>query len=196
MERITSAKFITSVADGKNLYAHNMPEIAVAGKSNVGKSSFINFICNNKKLARTSSEPGRTRLLNYFEINNGQLMLVDLPGYGFARVSKTEQQKWGDMVEGYFANSPALKHVFVLLDIRHEPTADDKQLIHFLYANNFNFTLIATKSDKLSKEAARKALTIITQSIGVGTADIIAVSALNKIGADKVYARITQVLGI
>ena len=130
---IKNASFLTSVADGGKLPDFGVPEIAFAGKSNVGKSSFINFLTNNGKLARTSGDPGRTRLLNYFSVNGGELVFVDLPGYGFAKVAKTEKAKWGAMIEGYLKNSPRLKNVFVLLDVRHEPTEDDKMLLDFLY---------------------------------------------------------------
>ena len=147
---IKQAKFIISVADGKNIPTYDAPEIAIAGKSNVGKSSFINFMVNQNKLAKTSQEPGRTRLLNYFEINNGEYYFVDLPGYGYAKVNRQEKQKWGALIENYFQTSENLINVFVLVDIRHEPTDDDKMLINYLYSYRIPFTIIATKADKLS----------------------------------------------
>src|SRR5690554_117270 len=146
---ILSAQFLTSVAKTSDL-PKGKPEIAIAGKSNVGKSSFINYICNNRKLARTSKDPGRTRLLNYFECNKGKFYLVDLPGYGYAKVSYTEKRKWAELLENYFEKSQGLKHVFVIVDIRHNPTDDDMDLINYLYYYNIPFSIIASKSDKLS----------------------------------------------
>ena len=165
---IKNAKFVISVADSDKLPSYDKAEIAVAGKSNVGKSSFINFITSNGKLARTSSEPGRTRLLNYFDINGGEFLLVDLPGYGFARVSKEEKAKWGKMIEGYLQKSPTLKHVFVLLDIRHTPSADDKMLLGYLYHFNIPFTVVATKADKLSRMQQQKSKKMIANELCMG----------------------------
>ena len=128
---IKNAEFLTSVALGSNLPNDSAPEIAIAGKSNVGKSSFINFLVNQKSLAKTSSTPGRTRLVNFFSINKGELYLVDLPGYGFARVSDEEKNKWAKLIEGYLTSSPMLKGVFLLVDCRLEPTDNDRLLIQF-----------------------------------------------------------------
>ena len=152
---ITKAEFKTSV--GSNNFPEGLTEIAVVGRSNVGKSSLINFLTNHGKLARTSKEPGRTRLINYFSINDGQFYLVDLPGYGYARVSDAEKEKWATLIESYLLESTGLKHVFVLVDIRHDPTALDKQMINYLYHYNVPFSIIATKADKLSRaETARQ----------------------------------------
>lgn len=192
---IKNAKFVTSVADSNALYDTGAPEIAIAGKSNVGKSSFINFICNNGKLARTSGDPGRTRLLNYFEINGGEFYIVDLPGYGYAKVAKTERSKWGGMIEGYLQKSDRLKNVFVLLDCRHEPTDDDKMLVNFLFHFNIPFTLIATKADKLSRQQQMKSRQIIASAMGVGADNIYFTSSLNKTGKDAIFERIAQILG-
>ena len=153
---IKNACFLVSVAKADSLPDFGAPEIAFAGKSNVGKSSFINYLANNGKLARTSGDPGRTRLLNYFSVNGGELVFVDLPGYGFAKVAKAEKAKWGEMIEGYLTGSARLKNVFVLLDVRHEPTSDDKMLLNFLYHYNIPFTIIATKCDKLSRAQLTK----------------------------------------
>ncbi|MGN0795638.1 MAG: ribosome biogenesis GTP-binding protein YihA/YsxC [Christensenellales bacterium] len=191
---IKQAKFILSVADKKNIPDYNVPEIAIAGKSNVGKSSLINYLTNQKKLAKTSSEPGRTRLLNYFQINNGEYYFVDLPGYGFAKVSKTEKAKWGDLIETYLSASPNLKNVFVLLDIRHEPTQDDLTMIDYLYKTSTPFTLIATKADKLSKQQTRKALMTISSVTGVGVDNIIVTSVQARVGKDEIEKRIDQIL--
>lgn len=191
---IKQAKFVTSVADKNNIKDYGVPEIAIAGKSNVGKSSFINFLTNQNKLAKTSSEPGRTRLLNYFEINNGEYYFVDLPGYGFAKVNRKEKEKWGDLIECYLTTSPELINVFVLVDIRHEPTQDDKTLINFLYSYNIPFTLIATKADKLSKSQQVKAKAVLASSLCVGVNDILVTSSSQKTGKEAVLQRINVLL--
>lgn len=192
---IKQAEFITSVGN-LNQIPHYDIEIAVAGKSNVGKSSFINAICNKKKLAKTSKEPGRTRLLNFFNINNGAYALVDLPGYGYAKVSDEEKLKWGTLIEHYFQVSKGLKSVFMLLDIRHDPTKDDMQMLQYLYFYHIPFTLICTKSDKLSKSAANKRKREIANFIGVGVDDVLTFSSLNKNGLQDIFDRIDSLLSI
>ena len=191
---IKNAKFVTSIADSKALYDTGACEIAIAGKSNVGKSSFINYICNNGKLARTSGDPGRTRLLNYFEVNGGEFYFVDLPGYGYAKVAKGEKAKWGAMIEGYLTSSERLKNVFVLLDIRHKPTDDDKMMVNFLFHYNIPFTLIATKADKLSRMQQTKNRQMLAAEMGVGVDNVYLTSALNKTGKEAIFERIAQIL--
>ena len=193
---IKSAEFFTSVGTTKAILNDDKPEIAVAGKSNVGKSSFINFICNNKKLAKTSKEPGRTRLINYFNVNKGEYYLVDLPGYGFAKVSDAEKAKWGTLIETYLKTSKSLKNVFLLLDIRHEPTSDDKLMLNYLYYYRIPFTIIATKADKLSRSACLKRRKEIADSVGVGVDNIFVTSSLNKTGAEDIYNRIDAILSV
>ena len=191
---IKQARFVVSVADGKNIKDFGAPEIAIAGKSNVGKSSFINFMVNQSKLAKTSSEPGRTRLLNYFEINNGEYYFVDLPGYGYAKAPKGEKDKWGALIENYLRTSENLINVFVLVDIRHEPTDDDKMLINYLYAYHIPFTVIATKADKLSRAQQQRAIGVISSALAIGRQDLIATSAEKKTGKEAVLARIDVLL--
>lgn len=191
---IKNAEFLTSVADSGKLPDFGAPEIAFAGKSNVGKSSFINFLTGNGKLARTSGDPGRTRLLNFFGINGREVVFVDLPGYGFAKVAKTEKAKWGAMIEGYLTGSANLKNVFVLLDVRHEPTADDKMLLNFLYHYNIPFTVVATKCDKLSRAQLTKRRAEIASSVGVGTGNVYMISALKKTGKEEILARLDALL--
>lgn len=191
---IKNAEFLTSVADSGKLPDFGAPEIAFAGKSNVGKSSFINFLTGNGKLARTSGDPGRTRLLNFFGINGREIVFVDLPGYGFAKVAKTEKAKWGAMIEGYLTGSANLKNVFVLLDVRHEPTADDKMLLNFLYHYNIPFTVVATKCDKLSRAQLTKRRAEIASSVGVGTGNVYMISALKKTGKEEILARLDALL--
>ena len=192
--RMKNAKFVISVADFNMIHQHDAPEIAIAGKSNVGKSSFINMLTNVKKLAKTSGEPGRTRLLNYFDINNGELMLVDLPGYGYARVPHGEQDKWAHLIEGYLTTSPKLLCVFLLVDIRHEASPLDKQLMSYLYYNNIPFTVIATKGDKLSKAQIVKAKKIVANSLSLTPASIYVTSALKKTGIQEVLDRIQELI--
>ena len=146
---IKNAEFITSAAKKEQFIRPEKPMIAVCGKSNVGKSSFINMLANRKKLAKTSSEPGRTRLVNYFDF--GQFILADLPGYGFAKVSKAEKEKWAKTLSAFFEKKEDISHVLMLVDCRHDPTADDVQMIEFLNYHVIPFTIVLTKADKLSK---------------------------------------------
>ena len=148
---IKRAEFVTSVGQGQSYPAPLACEIAIVGRSNVGKSSLINCLCNNRKLAKTSATPGKTRMINYFLLN-GEWYLVDLPGYGFAKTSKTERTNWGELMEEYL-RSGRPKHLFLLLDIRHAPSEEDKQMFRWVLYFGVPFTLIATKSDKLTKSA-------------------------------------------
>lgn len=191
---IKNAEFIVSVADSGKLPDFGAPEIAFAGKSNVGKSSFINFLTGNGKLARTSGDPGRTRLVNYFGVNGRSLIFVDLPGYGFAKVAKTEKAKWGNMIEGYLTGSRNLVNVFVLLDVRHEPTSDDKMLLNFLYHYNIPFTVVATKCDKLSRAQLTKRRAEIANAVGIGVGNVYLISALKKTGKEEMLARIDSLV--
>lgn len=192
--QIKQSKFLISVANSGKLPEYDAPEIAIAGKSNVGKSTLINFLVNNKKMAKTSSSPGRTRLLNYFEINNGEFNIVDLPGYGFAKAPKSEIAKWGEMIEGYFQNSDKLKNVFVLVDSRHEPSQDDIQLISYFYYYHIPFTIIATKTDKLSRAQIAKNRKLIAETFRIGIDNVIMSSSENRTGKEQILSRIEQVL--
>ncbi len=192
--QIKQSKFLISVASSGKLPEYSAPEIAIAGKSNVGKSSLINFLVNNKKMAKTSATPGRTRLLNYFEINNGEFNLVDLPGYGYAKASKVEKDKWGALIEGYFQNSENLKHVLVLVDSRHEPTQDDIQLVSYFFYYHIPFTIIATKTDKLSRQQISKSRKRIAETFRIGTSDVIMTSAETRQGKEELLSRLDSVL--
>jgi GTP-binding protein len=194
--RITNAKFITSATKKEDMPRTNAPEIAVAGRSNVGKSSFINFIANNGKLCRTSSEPGRTRLVNYFEMNSGQFYFIDLPGYGYAKVGKDEQAKWAKGIQDYFEYSEDLKHVFVLVDVRREPSDLDLVLINMLIAYSLPFTVIGTKADKLSKVQLSSNIGAIASRLKIGRDNVIPTSASAKMGKESVLDKIEQIIGV
>ena len=191
---IKNATFITSAARSEQFIKPEKPMIAVCGKSNVGKSSFINMLANRKKLAKTSSEPGRTRLVNYFDF--GEFILADLPGYGFARVSKTEKEKWGKTLDAFFKRKDEVTHVFMLLDARHDPTADDMQMIEFLHYNTIPFTAILTKADKLSKMKIKEHIKAIAADIYLGEGNLIATSAETGYGKDAVLQKLTDIIAL
>ena len=194
---IKKSSFVKGAADYKQCIVSDIPQIAVCGKSNVGKSSFINFLVNDSKLARTSKLPGRTRLINYFLINDGidgEFLLADLPGYGFAKVSDAEKLQWADLLEKYLAKERMLKHVFFLVDIRHDPTADDVVMYNYLFKNNVTYTIVATKADKLPKSQVKNRLRSIANFLKVGEGNLIAVSSTAKTGKDMVLDRIDKVL--
>ena len=172
----------------------NWPEVAFVGKSNVGKSSLINAVLGRKRLARTSGTPGKTRTINFFHVES-KLYFVDLPGYGYARISKSESAKWGEMVEGYLQNRPQLKRVFLLVDIRHEPNANDKMLYDWFEHYNIPFTLVATKSDKLKRSQVPKHLGIIRRNLGAPEPPL-AFSSETRDGRDQLWSLILDSCGI
>lgn len=182
---IRRARFVTSLDGLKPFEGQGLPEIALAGKSNVGKSSLINRVTGNGKLARTSSEPGKTRLINLYEINQ-QILLADLPGYGFARAPQEEKKKWGRMIEGFLSGSPNLKHVLQLVDIRHEPTQDDQTMAGYLRHYGLTFTVIATKADKLSRAAVGRNIQAICRTLAVQPWEVIPFSAEDGTGRDRI----------
>lgn len=194
MEKLTikNATFITSAATKSQFITPTKPMIAVCGKSNVGKSSFINMLANRKKLAKTSSEPGRTRLVNYFDF--GDFILADLPGYGFARVSKAEKGKWAKTLDDFFKAKENIAHVFMLADSRHNPTEDDKQMIEFLHYHTIPFTVTLTKADKLSKMKLKEQIKNIAASLYLGTGNLLATSSETGYGKDAVLEKIANVL--
>lgn len=197
MFRIKKAEYVKGAATYGQCIVSSLPQIAIAGKSNVGKSSFINYLAGDGKLARTSKLPGRTRLINFFVVNADtpdEFLLTDLPGYGYAKVSDAEKLKWAKLLEEYLASEKMLKHVFFLVDIRHEPTKDDITMYNYLFYNHVPFTLVATKADKVSKSQVKNRCRAIANSLGLGEANVVAVSSLDKTGKEAVLQRIETVL--
>ncbi len=191
---IKEATFITSAAKKEQFITPDRPMIAVCGKSNVGKSSFINMLANRKKLAKTSSEPGRTRLVNYFDF--GEFILADLPGYGFARVSKTEKEKWAKTLDHFFQDKGKLAHVLMLVDARHDPTADDMQMIEFLHYHTIPFTIVMTKADKLSKMKLKEHTKAIAADLFLAPANLIATSAETGYGKAEILQKLREVIDL
>ena len=190
---IKKAKFLLSQSAYGSFPQQGMNEIAMAGKSNVGKSSLINSLTRNSKLARTSSEPGKTRLINYYAINE-EFLLVDLPGYGFARAPKSEQDKWARMIEGYLTGSQNLKHVFHLVDIRHAPTREDQMMTEYLRHYEIPFTVIATKADKLSKAQRSRSIPVICRTLVVQPWEILTYSSEDLTGREALLEKIESIL--
>ncbi|NLO83991.1 MAG: YihA family ribosome biogenesis GTP-binding protein [Clostridiales bacterium] len=186
---IKTASFITSLADYHQDDPINLPQLAVVGRSNVGKSTLINTLCNRKKLCKTSSKPGKTRLINVFLINE-LFHLVDLPGYGFAKVDKAEKRRWGLMMDRYFQESTHLFHVLHLVDIRHEPTQDDIDMNTYFRQMNIPFTVICTKADKISRGARMKHIAPICRSLLVQPWELIPFSSEDGSGRDKLLETI------
>lgn len=190
---LTRAEFVVSLPSYGPFPGEGLPQIAVAGRSNVGKSSLINCLCQRRGLAKTSSTPGKTRLINVFLIN-GSFHLIDLPGYGFAKVDKGEKVRWGRMMEGYFTAAPFLRHVFHLVDIRHEPTVDDKEMNGYLRAMSIPFTVIATKADKISRGARMKHIAPICRALLVQPWEIIPFSSESKSGREELLKALEGIL--
>lgn len=182
--KITSASFLTSVANKKDILNGNIPEFAFVGRSNVGKSSLINSLVNQKKLVKTSSTPGRTRLINYFDINSN-FRFVDLPGYGFALAGKSHKKLWSTLMEDYLMGSKSLKRVFLLVDLRLAPNQLDKQMLEYLSYTGKPFSIIATKSDKIPKSKIFGYVKNIANTFGVGTDNIITYSTVNTSNKEK-----------
>ncbi len=192
---IKSATFVTSMAEYAEQPPISLPQLAVVGKSNVGKSSLINAVCQRRKLCKTSSTPGKTRLINVFLINDS-FHLVDLPGYGFAKVDRAEKLRWGGMMERYFQQSTLLARVWHLVDIRHEPTEDDITMNRFLRDMGVPFTVVATKADKISRGARMKQIAPICRALFVQPWEIIAFSSEDGTGRDTLLEGLDTVPGI
>ena len=172
----------------------NLPQIVLVGKSNVGKSSFINTMVNRKKLARTSSEPGKTRQINFYNMDN-KFYFVDLPGYGYAKASKTDIQKWSVMIEKYLQKRECLSGIILLIDIRHEPSKNDIMMYDWLKHYGYDIIIAATKSDKLNRSQIPKHLSIIKKTLNLSSEDkLIAFSGTAKTGVAELWAEIDKLL--
>jgi GTP-binding protein len=193
MMKITSAEFIKGALKRLDYPEESLPEVAFAGKSNVGKSSLINTLVNRKNLVRTSSSPGRTQMLNFFRINN-QINFVDFPGYGFAKVPVSVRAQWKPMVEDYLKYRKTLKMVIILLDARRAPSADDATLVRWLEAFDIPFLIVLTKSDKISKNKCSTQQKIIKDFLLLKDEEIICFSAVNKMGRQEILKRIMRVI--
>ena len=173
---------------------NSLPEIAFAGKSNVGKSSLINAVMNRKSLARTSAQPGKTQTINFYNVNDA-FYLVDLPGYGYAKVSEEVKAKWGRMVERYLRQSRQLKAVFLLIDIRHEPSANDRQMYDWIISQGYHPIIIATKLDKINRSQIQKQVKLIRTTLQAGAdTQIVPYSAQTKQGREEIYEILDGVL--
>ena len=189
---IKEAKFLKSAAEMRGFLRPERPMIAVCGRSNAGKSSLINLLANRKNLAKTSSAPGRTRLVNYFDF--GEFWLADLPGYGYAAVSRDEKARWGRTLDAFFAKKEDIRHVFLLIDIRRDPSGDDLQLVDFLNYHIIPFSVIATKSDKLSRMKTKERRRAIASQFGLGEDNVAVVSSVTGEGKAELLSRIEVLL--
>ena len=184
---IKSVNLETVCGITSTLPVNTKPEYAFAGKSNVGKSSLINALINRKSYARTSAAPGKTQTINYYNVNDA-LYFVDLPGYGYAKVSKEDREKWGVMIERYLHKSDALRMVFLLIDCRHDPSSNDKMMYDWIVRNGFEPVIIATKADKLKRSQYQKQVSIIRKGLGLkADSKLILFSAESKMGRDDIY---------
>src|SRR5665647_335108 len=191
---IKKAEFVSSYVDIISLPVDNLPEIAMVGRSNVGKSSLINKVVNRKNLAKSSSTPGKTRTINYY-ILNSEWYMVDLPGYGFARVSKAEREKWGRMIEKYLSNRGQLRGVVQLLDIRHPPTENDIKMKQWLEHYEIPILLVATKTDKVSRNEKNKNIAVIKKTLNLSPDQLpIAFSAESGEGLAEVKEALEEIL--
>lgn len=193
MLKIKKSEYIASAVLPDQYPEANVPEIALAGRSNVGKSSLINTLINRHGLARTSSQPGKTQTLNFYLINDAW-QFVDLPGYGFARVSRDTRDQWGNMIEKYLNGRTVLKEIWQLVDIRHPPTEQDRQMFQWVSFQNFPRIVIATKADKISKNQRMKSLKIIKEQLGATGNEVVVFSAQTGEGKEELLNRIELLL--
>ncbi|HBA02648.1 GTP-binding protein [Clostridium sulfidigenes] len=193
---IKQAEFKTSAVKPTQYPEDGMCEIAFVGRSNVGKSSLINTLTNRRKLVKVSGTPGKTRLINFFTINN-KLYFVDLPGYGYAKVSKSEKATWGKMMEQYLINRPELKKVVILVDCRHKPTGDDIMMYEWIKHYGYEVIVVATKKDKLTKSELQRSAKVIKETLKLGKEDkLLFFSSLKKEGKEELLEEIFKDLGI
>jgi len=193
---IKQAEFKTSAVKPTQYPEDGMCEVAFVGRSNVGKSSLINTLTNRRKLVKVSGTPGKTRLINFFTINN-KLYFVDLPGYGYAKVSKSEKATWGKMMEQYLINRPELKKVVILVDCRHKPTGDDIMMYEWIKHYGYEVIVVATKKDKLTKSELQRSAKVIKETLKLGKEDkLLLFSSLKKEGKEELLEEIFKDLGI
>ena len=193
---IRSLELETVCGITSTLPENTLPEIAFAGKSNVGKSSLINGLMNRKSFARTSATPGKTQTINFYNINQ-ELYLVDLPGYGYAKVSEQEKKIWGQMIERYLHQSKQLRAVFLLIDIRHAPSANDKMMYDWILSQGYHPIIIATKLDKLKRSQVQKQIKVVRQGLGLSKDSIlIPFSAVTKQGRDEIWDLAEEICGL
>lgn len=191
---IKQAKFITSVAKKEQILGDSVAEIAFVGRSNVGKSSIINSLVGQNRLAITSSTPGRTRLINYFAINNDEFRFVDLPGYGYAKAGKQHKELWATLMEDYLMTSKNLKAIVLLVDIRHAPSELDVLMQNFLFTHGIKTILVATKADKVAKTKIKNYCMALSGTLKVGIANIFPYSSTNHYGKKQLLDKMEQIL--
>lgn len=191
MINFNKAEFVSAAGTSSQLQESNKPEVIFSGRSNVGKSSLINKLVNRKSLARVSATPGKTATINFFDVD--KFCLVDLPGYGYAKVSRAEKDRWAELMEGYFAQDRNFCLVVQIVDMRHPPTQDDLNMIDFLYQSGFEFIIVLTKKDKLKKTAQKESLqrleSMLSEYEGI---ELFPFSALNGEGTDEIREVITR----
>ena len=171
---------------------NQLPEVAFAGKSNVGKSSLINTLVNRKKLARTSGQPGKTQTINFYNVNH-EMYIVDLPGYGYAKISQSVSAKWGPMIENYLHTSSKLRMIFLLIDIRHKPTDNDVQMYRWILSNGFSPVIVATNLDKLKRSQVSKQLKLVRETLHIiDGVPLVPFSSVTKQGRDEIWALIER----
>ncbi|MCT4509407.1 MAG: ribosome biogenesis GTP-binding protein YihA/YsxC [Tepidibacter sp.] len=189
--KIRSSEIVMSAVNRDQYPVEGIPEVAFVGRSNVGKSSSINSLLNRRNFARVSQTPGKTRTINFYLINN-EFFFVDLPGYGYAKVSKTEKAGWGKIMERYLTGRDELCRIYLLVDIRHEPTNDDKAMYDWIKYFGYDCTVVATKADKIARGKHQKHMSIIKKKLGLTVEKIIPVSSLKKTGFDILWEDITD----
>lgn len=189
---VTKAEMVITAGKASQFPVHDMPEIAFAGKSNVGKSSLLNTLLNRKSLARTSSQPGKTQTINFYSVQD-TYMFVDLPGYGYAKVSKAERERWGKLIEGYLQERENLKKIILLIDIRHEVGANDKMMYDWISHYHDEVIVVATKMDKIKRSQVQKHLSVIRKGLGLTPQDkLIAFSSETKQGKEELWKIIEE----
>ena len=191
MKVIKKAEFIKSEVDFSNYKGFDLPEIMLAGRSNVGKSSFINMLASNTKLAKVSATQGKTKVINFFKFNN-EFIVADLPGYGYAEASKVEQQRWGKIIDNYMTSAKNLVCAVLLVDVRHLPSEQDKQMLNYFTFNNIPVTIVATKYDKIKKAERMKKVGDIAKALKVGIENIYLISSETAYGKDIIVERLYQ----